>query len=94
MFNLIKKHLIREKKEVTKTCQKSETNLLKLVEIFINDGKELIKFRYAYGIWSKFKNGEEVITAEGYTYEDFINQVLTQYPINSVKSFKLNDIGK
>jgi hypothetical protein len=67
---------------------------LKRVEIFICDNEEFIEFKYQYGIWYKIIDNKEAIKAEGWTYEDFINQVLNQYPLDSVKSFKLNNISK
>lgn len=67
---------------------------LKLVEIFICDGKEFIEFKYQYGTWYKIIDNKQVIKAEGWHYNDFMEQVLNQYPLDSVKSFKLNDLSK
>ncbi|MBU3186568.1 hypothetical protein [Clostridium estertheticum] len=67
---------------------------LRLVEIFINDGNELVEFKYNCRTWYKFSQGVEIMKGEGFSYKDFLDQVLHQYPLLSVKSFKLNDISE
>jgi hypothetical protein len=72
---------------------KSKT-FLKSVDVFICTGKDLIYFKYRNGEWKKYINERLGIKASGDTYEEFINNVLFNYPLDSVKSFRLVDINK
>jgi hypothetical protein len=48
-----------------------------------------IEFRFNYGVWEKFVDGSRVVIANGVTYEEFIEQVIHQYPIDKVDQFYL-----
>ena len=67
---------------------------MKKVKIFIKIDKDIVIFKYNYLSWYKIKNGERVMSAEGFSYDDFMNQVLAQYPLNSVQSFVLENISE
>lgn len=58
---------------------------------------ENVIFEYNYGDYSKYRNGIEVMKATGscgcgISYEDFINDVIHQYPLNETNKMIINMI--
>jgi hypothetical protein len=49
-----------------------------LASVNINDD---IVYQFSYGDIKKFKNGEEAMSANGYTYKEFIEMIQINHPI-------------